>query len=95
MNNEDKIVELLAESLKNQDIQSEKLSSVTEKLSSVTEKLDSVTEKLDSLVDVVKDVVHALQHQSGMLEKLIAKYDKVDDLEHRLFLLEKKLGKAE
>ena len=74
MNNEDKIVELLAESLKNQDTQSE---------------------KLDSLVDVVKDVPHALQHQSGMLEKLIKKYDKLDELEHRLFLLEKKLGKTE
>ena len=81
MKNEDKIVELLAESLKNQNIQSEKLS--------------IVTEKLDSLVDVVKDVAHALQHQSGMLEKLIKKYDKLDDLEHRLFLLEKKLGKTE
>ena len=88
MKNEDKIVELLAESLKNQDIQSEKLSTVTEKLS-------TVTEKLDSLVDVVKDVAHALQHQSGMLEKLIKKYDKLDDLEHRLFLLERKLGKTE
>ena len=81
MKNEDKIVELLAESLKNQDIQSEKLS--------------IVTEKLDSLVDIVKDVAHALQHQSGMLEQLIKKYDKLDDLEHRLFLLEKKLGKTE
>lgn len=74
MGNEDKIVELLAENLKNQDIQSE---------------------KLDSLVDVVKDVAHALQHQAGMLEKLVSKYDKLDDLEHRLFLLERKLGKAE
>ena len=81
MKNEDKIVELLAESLKNQDIQSEKLS--------------VVTEKLDSLVDVVKDVAHGLQHQSGIFEKLIKKYDKLDDLEHRLFLLEKKLGKTE
>ena len=74
MNNEDKIVELLAESLKNQDAQSE---------------------KLDSLVDGVKDVAHALQHQSSMLEKLIQKYDKLDDLEHRVFLLERKFGKAE
>jgi hypothetical protein len=74
MNNKDKIVELLAEGLKNQDIQSE---------------------KLDLLVDVVKDVAHALQHQSAMLEKLIKKYDKVDELEHRLLLLERKLGKTE
>jgi hypothetical protein len=44
---------------------------------------------------VVKDVAQALQHQSAMLEKLIKKYDKVDELEHRLFLLERKLGKTE
>jgi hypothetical protein len=81
MKNEDKIVELLSESLKTQDIQSEKLS--------------VVTAKLDSLVDVVKDAAHALQHQSGILEKLIQKYDKLDDLEHRLFLLERKFGKTE
>ena len=77
MKNEDRIVELLAESLKGQDVQSEKL--------------ETVSTKLDSLVDVVKDMNKALQSQLSLMNRLMEKYDKVDDLEHRIFLIEKKL----
>ena len=78
MKNEDKIVELLAESLKNQDIQSEKL--------------EKVSSKIDNLVDVVKDLGKAMQTQVSIMERLMNKFDKVDDLEHRIFLLEKKVN---
>jgi hypothetical protein len=77
MKNEDRIVELLTESLKGQDVQSEKL--------------ETVSTKLDSLVDVVRDMNKALQSQLSLMNRLMEKYDKVDDLEHRIFLIEKKL----
>lgn len=60
MTHEDKIVELLEKSLKNQDVHSEKLDTISEKLEIVSEKLGTVTGELDSLVDVVKDIVHTL-----------------------------------
>ena len=78
MKNEDRIVALLEESLKNQDIQSEKL--------------EKVSSKIDDLVDVVKDLGKAMQTQVSIMERLMNKFDKVDDLEHRIFLLEKKLN---
>ena len=98
MKNEDRIVELLAESLKNQDIQSEKLSTFSrnqeiqnQKLDIQSEKLEKVSSKIYDLVDVVKDLGKAMQSQVSIMERLINKYDKVDDLEHRIFLLEKKI----
>ena len=78
MKNEDRIVALLEESLKNQDIQSEKL--------------EKVSSKIDDLVDVVKDLGKAMQTQVSIMERLMNKFDKVDDLEHRIFLLEKKMN---
>lgn len=76
MKNEDRIVEHLAKSLRNQDIQSGKL--------------EVLSDKLDSLVDVVKDGVHALQHQWGIMEKVVRKYDKLDELEQRVAKIEKR-----
>jgi len=73
MENEDKIVELLAESLKNQDIQSEKLNRVSDGL-------ETVNNKLDEVVDVVKDLGNVLKSQVSVMERLISKYDKVDAL---------------
>ena len=71
MKNEDRIVELLAESLINQDIQSEKLSTFSRNLEIQNQKLDTVTSKLDDLVDVVKDLGKAMQSHVGVMEKLI------------------------
>ena len=62
MENEDKIVELLAESLKNQDIQSEKLNRVSDGL-------ETVNNKLDEVVDVVKDLGNILKSQVSVMER--------------------------
>lgn len=91
MKNEDRIVELLADSLKNQDIQSEKLSMLSRNQEIQNVKLDNVNSKLDDLVDVVKDLGKAMQTQVNIMERLMSKFDKVDDLEHRIFLLERKM----
>ena len=92
MKNEDRIVELLAESLKNQDIQSEKLSVFSRNQEIQNQKLDQVSSKLDDLVDVVKDLGKAMQTQVSIMERLMNKFDKVDDLERRIFILEKKMN---
>ena len=73
MENKDRIVELLAESLRNQDIQSEKLSTFSRNQEIQNQKLDTVSSKLDKLVDVVKDLGKAMQSQVGVMERLVEK----------------------
>jgi len=72
MKNEDKIIELLAENLKNQDRQADL----------VARQGDLVAkqgEKLDLLVDVVKDVNGAIHHLTSSAEAILNKFDQIND----------------
>jgi hypothetical protein len=71
MKNEERVVELLAESLRNQDIQSEQLVLLTKKVSIATDNLNTVTGKLDLLVDVVKDLTTVVKSQTSTTRLLL------------------------
>jgi regulator of PEP synthase PpsR (kinase-PPPase family) len=76
MKNEDKIVELLAESLRKQDLQAELL--------------QSQGQKLDMVIEVIKDLSSAVKHNINSVESMLSKFDQINDHEKRISALEKK-----
>ena len=76
MKNEDRIIELLAESLKRQDTQSELL--------------QSQGQKLDLVVEVIKDLSNAVKHNINSVEGMLSKFDLINDHEKRISALERK-----
>ena len=77
--NEDKIVEILAESLKKQDQmaeilrgQAKTLWGESEILSKQSTMLMEQGEKLDTVVDVIKDMAEAVRHNTNVVEKVVS-----------------------
>ncbi|MEM6523965.1 MAG: hypothetical protein AAGF85_04790 [Bacteroidota bacterium] len=90
MKNEDKIVELLAESLKRQDQMAEILRDQTLKLSKQSDILTQQDAKLDTVVDVIKDLAEAVKHNTNVVEKVVSKFDMLNDHERRIAALERR-----
>ena len=86
MKNQNRIEELLAESLRNQDKQAELLTK-----HSIT--IEKQSEKLDQVVLAVKDMSKAVILMTDSLDAVIRKFEKIDDHERRIQSLEKRLGK--
>lgn len=76
MKSEDKIVELLAESLKKQD--------------QMAEILTAQGEKIDTVVDVIKDLASTLKHNTMVAEKVVVKFEMLNDHERRIAALERR-----
>ncbi|GAB4243444.1 MAG: hypothetical protein Tsb0034_21280 [Ekhidna sp.] len=99
MKNEDRIVELLSESLKTQDRQADLLAKQSELLIQhgqllieQSKKIDAQGGKLDTLVEVTKDMSGAIHHLTNSVESMLKKFDTIDDHEKRLRKVERKLG---
>lgn len=89
MKNEDKIIEILAESLKKQDQMAEILKGQAKTLSKQSEILNEQGGKLDTVVDVIKDLAF-VKHNTNVVEKVVIKFDMLSDHERRITALERR-----
>ena len=85
MQNEDKIIELLAESLKGQDRivtelkgTNQRLDQTVERLDQTVERLDQTVERLDQTVERLDQTVERLDQTVERLDRLETRVDKID-----------------
>ncbi len=78
MKNEDKIIELLAESLKRQDSIVGELKGTNLRLDRTVERLDQTVERLDQTVERLDQTVERLDQTVERLDRLEVRVDKID-----------------
>ena len=78
MKNEDKIIELLAESLKGQDRIVAELKGTNQRLDQTVERLDQTVERLDQTVERLDQTVERLDQTVERLDQTIVRLDKLE-----------------
>ncbi len=94
MKNEDRIVELLSESLLKQDVQAELIVKNTQHIDVLSDQIGRMSDRMDTLIDVTIDMAKAIKKNSENGEALLHKIDFMQDHEQRISALERKTNKS-
>ncbi len=92
MKNEDRIVELLSESLKRQDQMVEQMFGMNKQMSGMNQRLENVENKLGEHTDILKSLVKSFNGLADLVKHSLQELKRLDAMEERLRRLEKHTG---